>query len=363
MAAPARPAGQGAAAPADDFIAAIPKAELHLHIEGTLGPALRVALARRNGLPVPDVDPEADTQGYDYAGLEEFLAIYYEGMAVLRTERDFYDLTAAYLRRCRDGRIIYAEISFDPQPHLARGVPAEAFMAGILAAVDEARRDRSVSANLILCVNRDRPLDEAWPLFDILRPWRGRIVGFGLDSAERGNPPRKFAALFDRARAEGFRLTAHCDVDQVNSIGHIRECLDLLRLERIDHGVNAVEDPRVVETLIERDICLTVCPTWRPGDPGPRRLRRLRQLFDAGVRVTVNTDDPALFASGYLTNLLRAVQAQGGYSRAEIAALMRNAFLGSFATEAEKANMLERLDSFLAGEAWPGTAAGQTSRS
>ena len=331
----------------EDFIAAIPKAELHLHIEGTLGPALRVELARRNGLPVPDVDPEADTRGYDYASLEEFLAIYYDGMEVLRTERDFYDLTAAYLRRCRDENTIYAELSFDPQPHLARGVAPEAFMDGILAAVDEARGDRSVSANLILCVNRDRPLDEAWPLFDILRPWRGRIVGFGLDSAERGNPPRNFAALFDRARAEGYRLTAHCDVDQENSIDHIRQCLDLLRLERIDHGVNAVEDPRVVETLIERDICLTVCPTFRPGDPGPRRLRRLRELFDAGVRVTVNTDDPALFASGYLTDLLKAVQAHGGYSRAEIAALMRNAFVGSFAEEAEKRAMIGRLDRFL----------------
>ena len=331
----------------EDFVAAIPKAELHLHIEGTLGPALRVELARRNGLPVPDVDPEAETQGYDYASLEEFLAIYYDGMEVLRTERDFHDLTATYLRRCRDENTIYAELSFDPQPHLARGVVPEAFMGGILAAVDEARRDWGVSSNLILCVNRDRPLDEAWPLFDILRPWRDRIVGFGLDSAERGNPPRKFAALFDRARAEGYRLTAHCDVDQENSIEHIRQCLDLLRLERIDHGVNAVEDPRVVETLIERDICLTVCPTFRPGDPGPRRLRRLRRLFDAGVRVTVNTDDPALFASGYLTDLLRAVQTEGGYSRAEIAALMRNAFLGSFAAETEKAAMIARLDRFM----------------
>lgn len=332
----------------DDFIAAIPKAELHLHIEGTLGPALRVELARRNGLTAPDVDPDADILGYDYASLEEFLAIYYAGMDVLRTERDFYDLTAAHLRRCRDERIVYAELSFDPQPHLARGVAAGAFMGGMLAAADEARADWGVSSTLILCVNRDRPLDEAWPLFDILRPWRDRIAGFGLDSAERGNPPRKFAALYERARAEGYRLTAHCDVDQENSIEHIRQCLDLLRLERIDHGVNSVEDPRVVETLVERGVCLTVCPTWRPGDPGPRRLRRLRRLFDAGVRVTVNTDDPALFASGYLTNLLGAVQAQGGYSRAEIASLMRNAFLGAFAPPAEKAALIARLDRFMA---------------
>ena len=271
-----------------DFIAAIPKAELHLHIEGTLAPALRVALARRNGLPIPDVDPAADTQGYDYGSLEEFLDIYYRGMDVLRTERDFYDLTATFLRRCRDETAIYVELSFDPQPHLARGVAAEAFMAGILAAVDEPggtgrRRQPHPVRQPRPAIGRG-PAPVRYPAA-VARPDRRLRTG----SAERGNPPHKFAALFERARAEGYRLTAHCDVDQENSIGHIRECLDLLRLERIDHGVNAVEDPRVVETLIERDICLTVCPTWRPGDPGPRRLRRLRQLFDAGVRVTVNT--------------------------------------------------------------------------
>lgn len=331
-----------------DFIAGLPKAELHLHIEGTLGPAQRVAFARRNGLPVPDVDPAADSQGYDYADLEAFLAIYYDGMDVLRTEEDFHDLTRAYLQRCRDENILYAEIAFDPQPHIERGVVPEAFMGGMLAARQAADTDWNVKSNLILSVNRDRPLDQAWPLFDRLRPWRDDIVGFGLDSAEHGNPPRKFVALFDRARAEGYRLTAHCDVDQENSIGHIRECLDLLKLERIDHGVNSVEDPAVVEALVARDICLTVCPTWRPNDPGPRRLRRLRQLFDAGVRVTVNTDDPALFSSGYLTNLLSAVQAHGGYTEAELGQLSRHAMLGSFADDALQAQMIARLDGYLA---------------
>lgn len=329
------------------FIAGLPKAELHLHIEGTLGPAQRVLFAQRNGLPVPDVDPSADSQGYEYEGLEAFLAIYYDGMDVLRTEQDFHDLTLHFLQRCRDETVVYVELSFDPQPHLARGVPADVFMRGILSAREKARTEWGVQSNLIMCVNRDRPLDEAWPLFDLIRPWRDDVTGFGLDSAEHGNPPRKFADLFDKARAEGYRLTAHCDVDQENSIDHIRECLDLLKLERIDHGVNAVEDPAVIDTLIERDICLTVCPTWRPTDPAPRRLRRLRQLFDAGVRVTVNTDDPALFSSGYLTNLVAGVQEHGSYSKAEVGQLMRNAMLGSFADDKTKAGMIAQLDGYL----------------
>ena len=199
-----------------------------------------------------------------------------------------------------------------------------------------------------MCINRDRPLAEAMPLFDLVRPWREHITGLGLDSAERGNPPVKFTEVYGRARAEGYRLTAHCDVDQENSVQHIRQCIEVLGVERIDHGVNALEDPDLVETIKGSEICLTVCPTWRPGDSGPRRTRRLRRLFDLGVRVTVNTDDPALFASGYLTRTLTAVQATGDYSKIEMVALMRNAFLGAWVDEDERARMLERLAAYAA---------------
>jgi len=327
----------------DAFIAGMPKAELHLHIEGTIGPAQKIALARRNGVALPYADEAAVLDAYDYVDLEDFLRIYYEGIQVLVTEADFHELARTFYARCRDENIVYVDISFDPQPHLVRNVPIEAVMGGLVAAKTEARDAFGVSSNLIMCVNRDRPLEDALPLFDMIRPWRDHVIGLGLDSAERGNPPAKFADLYDRARAEGYRLTAHCDVDQENSVEHIRQCLDVLGVERIDHGVNALEDPDLVRTLEDREICLTVCPTWRPCDPAPRRTDRLKEMFDLGLRVTVNTDDPGLFASGYLTNTLQGVQKASGYSRADMVALMRNAMLGSWATDVEKKDMLARL--------------------
>ena len=332
----------------DAFIAGMPKAELHLHLEGTIGPEQRLALARRNGVTLPEAAEDDSSNTGDYADLEDFLRVYYDGIRVLVTERDFHEVTRALFERCRDNRIIHVEISFDPQPHLARGVSIEAVMGGILAARDEARAELGIGSTLIMCINRDRPLAESMPLFDLVRPWREHITGLGLDSAERGNPPVKFIDVYDRARAEGYRLTAHCDVDQENSVQHIRQCIEVLGVERIDHGVNALEDPDLVETIKGSEICLTVCPTWRPGDPGPRRTRRLRRLFDLGVRVTVNTDDPALFASGYLTRTLTAVQAAGDYSKNEMVALMRNAFLGAWVDEDERARMLERLAAYAA---------------
>ena len=330
------------------FIADMPKAELHLHLEGTIAREQRQILARRNGVTLPDAGENDSSATGDYADLEDFLRVYYDGLRVLVTERDFHEVTRTLFARCRDNRIIHVEISFDPQPHLARGVPIEAVMRGILAARAEARAELGISSALIVCVNRDRPLEEAMPLFDLVRPWREHITGLGLDSAERGNPPVKFTEVYERGRAEGYRLTAHCDVDQENSVQHIRQCIEVLGVERIDHGVNALEEPALVETIRAAGICLTVCPTWRPGDPGPRRTRRLRRLFDLGVRVTVNTDDPALFASGYLTRTLTAVQAASGYSKSEIVALMRNAFLGAWVSEDERAGMLRALSAYAA---------------
>ena len=330
------------------FIAGMPKAELHLHLEGTIGREQRLTLARRNGVTLTDAGENDSSVTGDYADLEDFLRVYYDGIRVLITERDFHEVTRALFERCRENRIIHVEISFDPQPHLARGVPIEAVLGGIVTARAEARAELGISSTLIMCINRDRPLEEAMPLFDLVRPWREHITGLGLDSAERGNPPVKFAEVYERGRAEGYRLTAHCDVDQENSTRHIRQCIEVLGVERIDHGVNALEDPALVEAIRAGGICLTVCPTWRPGDPGPRRTRRLRRLFGLGVRVTVNTDDPALFASGYLTRTLTAVQAASGYSKSEMIALMRNAFRGAWVSEDKRAGMLGRLSAYAA---------------
>jgi len=328
------------------FIEGMPKAELHLHIEGTIGPEKKIELAQRNRIKLPYKDKKEVVAGYNYTDLEDFLRIYYEGIQVLITERDFYEITRTFLKRCRKENIVYVEISFDPQPHLARKIPFEVFMGGILAAREEARDEIGVTSNLIMCVNRDRPVEEAFSLFDKVMPWRDEITGFGLDSSEFNNPPLKFADLYRRAQLDGYRLTAHCDVDQKNSVQHIWQCIDVLGVERIDHGVNSLEDPMLIDALKERDICLTVCPTWRPCDLKPRRTDRLKRLFELGVRVTVNTDDPGLFSSGYLTNTLCGVQSASGYSKSEMTKLMQNAFLGSWVSEEEKNGFLEQLSDY-----------------
>ena len=328
------------------FIAGMPKGELHMHLEGTIDAARRETLAHRNGITLAARGGSDSGETQAYTSLEDFLRVYYEGLEVLVEERDFHELTLAFLTRCRDENIVYAELSFDPQPHLARNVPIEHVMNGIQSAREDAQSALGIQSNLIMCVNRDRPLEEAWPLFDAVRPWRDQIVGFGLDSAEHGNPPSKFAALYERARDEGYRLTAHCDVDQEDSIEPIRQCLSLLGVERIDHGVNSLEDPGVIDQLRARNICLTVCPTWRSSDPGPRRLRRLRQLYEAGVRVTLNTDDPALFPSGYLTHLMTRVHQDGDYTLSDMLSFSRNAFLGSFATHETITGCIAQLDAY-----------------
>ena len=328
------------------FIEGMPKAELHLHIEGTIGPEKKIELAERNSIELPYKNEEEVISSYNYTDLDDFLRIYYEGIKLLITERDFYEITSSFLKRCNKENIVYVEISFDPQPHLARKIPFEVFMGGILAAREEARDEIGVTSNLIMCVNRDRPVEEAFSLFDKVMPWRDEITGFGLDSSEFNNPPLKFADLYRRAQLDGYRLTAHCDVDQKNSVQHIWQCIDVLGVERIDHGVNSLEDPMLIDALKERDICLTVCPTWRPCDLKPRRTDRLKRLFELGVRVTVNTDDPGLFSSGYLTNTLCGVQSASGYSKSEMTKLMQNAFLGSWVSEEEKNAFLEQLSDY-----------------
>ena len=328
------------------FIEGMPKAELHLHIEGTIGPEKKIELAERNSIELPYKNEEEVISSYNYTDLDDFLRIYYEGIKLLITERDFYEITSSFLKRCNKENIVYVEISFDPQPHLARKIPFEVFMGGILAAREEARDEIGVTSNLIMCVNRDRPVEEAFSLFDKVMPWRDEITGFGLDSSEFNNPPLKFADLYRRAQLDGYRLTAHCDVDQKNSVQHIWQCIDVLGVERIDHGVNSLEDPMLIDALKERDICLTVCPTWRPCDLKPRRTDRLKRLFELGVRVTVNTDDPGLFSSGYLTNTLCGVQSASGYSKSEMTKLMQNAFLGSWVSEEEKNGFLEQLSDY-----------------
>lgn len=339
-----------------EFVAGLPKAELHVHIEGTLTPERRWDLAQRNGIRLPYADvaavkaammfdaPDAPTY------LQKFLAAYYDGIEVLRTAADFRDITLDYLECCRAENVLYAELSFDPQAHTSRGVAFGAVMEGLEEGRRIGRERCGVETSLILCINRDRPLDTAMAALVEARSYRDRIVGFGLDSDELNNPPVKFRELYDCARAEGYRLTAHCDVDQPATRENIRQCLDILKVERIDHGINAIEVPALVDALRDRRITLTTCPTWRPIDTAPRRVDRIRVMHDLGLKVTLNSDDPGLFASATLGRMLPAVMVAGRFTPAEMGQFMINAFEGAWMAPALRDAFVRKTRDYIA--AW-----------
>jgi adenosine deaminase len=331
-----------------DFLTNIPKAELHLHIEGAIQAEMLLEMARRNGIDIPynSVGEVLAAQDYGEPALANFLNYHYSCVQVIRTERDLYDIALAFLKKCRQENIRHVELFFDPQVHLEHGLSFEAIIRGLQQGCEKGAEQFGVSSYLIMCANRDRPVEDAVRMLELAVPYRDYIIGVGLDSLEQDNPPVKFKDFFRRAREEGYRLTAHCDVDQENSPEHIRQCIYVLGVERIDHGVNCVDDPALVEAVKERNICLTVCPTWRVSDPGPRRLKRLRQMFDLGLPVTINTDDPEEFASRYLTSTMIGVQQGTGYSAEEMVQFMRNAFIGSWLDQDLKQAYLAELGAY-----------------
>jgi adenosine deaminase len=320
----------------EDFIRLMPKCELHLHIEGTLEPALRDRLAERNHVSLPP------RPAYDFHDLTSFLVGYYEGMSVLVTEPDFYELAYAYFEKAAAQGVVYAEIFFDPQGHTSRGVPFDTVIRGLRRAQLDARRVLGLHSQLIMCFLRDFQAEYAMATLLESLPYREWIVGVGLDSDERGNPPSKFAAVFARARAEGYLLTMHCDVDQQNSVEHIRQALVDIGVDRIDHGVNILEDPELVAEVKRRGIGLTLCPVSNRFVTDGTKAAELRQLLDEGVRVTVNSDDPAYFTAYVLENLL-TVREELDLSRAELVTLQRNAIEASWAPPTVRQEFLDRL--------------------
>lgn len=330
-----------------DFIAALPKAELHLHIEGTLEPELAFALADRNGVTLPYRNVEAMRSAYDFGNLQDFLDLYYQATSVLKTGRDFHDLTRAYLARGRAENIRHAEIFFDPQAHLRRGVPLGTVIEGLCAALDEAARNGGPSARLILCFLRDLDAADALATLDAARPWLDRIAGVGLDSAEAGNPPGKFAEVFARARALGLRAVAHAGEE--GPAAYVSEALDVLRVDRIDHGVHAIDDAALVARLARERVPLTVCPlsNVRLRVYPDMRGHPLRRLMEAGVVVTVNSDDPAYFG-GYVNANYRAARDALALTDAELAQLAKNSFEASFLSGAEKAAHIAEVESVAA---------------
>ncbi len=329
------------------FIQGLPKAELHLHIEGTLEPELMFALAERNGVSLPYDSVEALRAAYDFGSLQDFLDLYYQGMAVLLHEQDFYDLTWTYLERAQAQNVRHAEIFFDPQGHTERGVAFATAFEGIDRALRDAEAKLGLSGAPIMCFLRHLDQDQAFETLEQALPYRERIVAVGLDSSERGHPPAKFAEVFARARAEGFLAVAHAGEE--GPPDYVREALDLLQVRRIDHGVRAVEDEALVARLAESRIPLTVCPLSNVRLAVYRDMKQhpLRRMLEAGLMVTINSDDPAYFG-GYVNENYLAVHEALELSQRQLAEIARNSFEAAFLDDARKASLMGEVDAYAA---------------
>ncbi|MFG2285505.1 adenosine deaminase [Streptomyces sp. NPDC048595] len=325
-----------------------PKAELHLHIEGTLEPELAFALAERNGVTLPYATEDELRRAYSFADLQSFLNLYYALMAVLRTEDDFADLADAYLARAKEQGVRHAEIFFDPQAHTSRGVPVGTVVDGLARALDRAQETYGISTRLIMCFLRDESAESALATFEAARPYLHRITAVGLDSAEVGHPPAKFKEVFALAREAGLKCVAHAGEE--GPAAYVWEALDVLGVDRIDHGVRCMEDERLVARLAAEQVPLTVCPLSNV------RLRVIDDLadhplpamLDAGLLVTVNSDDPAYFG-GYADDNFTAVRDALGFDAETLRTLARNSFRASFLDEATRERYLAEVDAHGAG--------------
>jgi adenosine deaminase len=332
----------------DAYIAGLPKAELHLHIEGSLEPELMFELARRNGVSIPFDSVEAVRAAYDFSNLQDFLDIYYAGANVLLTEEDFHDLALAYFRRAAADNVRHAEIFFDPQTHTDRGIPFGVVAEGLLAGMKRAERELGVTSKLILCFLRHLDEHAAFDVLHQAEPWLDRIEGVGLDSSEVGHPPSKFQRVFERAGQMGLKRVAHAGEEGPPE--YVREALDLLHIDRMDHGNRSMEDEALIARLAASQMTLTVCPLSNlklcvvrdlKDHPVPEMLRR-------GLHVTLNSDDPAYFG-GYVNDNYRRLAEAVGLTRAQVKQLARNSFEGSFLGEAEKAARVAEVEAYAAG--------------
>jgi len=346
--APSTPGAQGRHdVPVDlgPFIDLMPKCELHLHLEGTLEPELKLELARRNGVDIGQSTVEEVRATYVFDSLASFLAVYYPAMDVLVTEEDFHDLALAYLRKAAAQNVRHAEVFFDPQVHVGRGVPFEAVVRGYHRATVEAEAELGITSSLILCIVRDLPVESAAETIRAALPFKDLIVGVGLDSDERGNPPAKFAEVFATAREAGFHLTMHCDIDQEDTVEHLRQALEDLGTERLDHGTNVVEDPRLLALVRERGIGLTCCPVSNSFVTDDSKAPVIAALLRTGVKVTVNSDDPAYFG-GYVNENARALAEAADLTPDELIQLQRNAFEIAWISAERREELLAELDAY-----------------
>jgi adenosine deaminase len=328
---------------AAQLAAAIPKAELHIHIEGSLEPELIFALAQRNGLSLPYASVDALRKAYAFTNLQSFLDIYYAGASVLLHEADFHDMAWAYFLRAKADNVVHTELFFDPQTHTARGVPMATVVQGLASACERARAELGISAALILCFLRHLSEEDAFATLDAALPYRQHFIGVGLDSSEVGHPPSKFSRVFARCRELGLHVVAHAGEE--GPPAYIWEALDDLKTERIDHGVRSLEDPALVAELARRRTPLTVCPlsNLKLCVVDDLKDHPMKRLLDAGLCATVNSDDPAYFGGYMNANFVQTVEALD-LTREHVVTLARNSFEASFVSEARRKELMAALE-------------------
>lgn len=327
------------------FIAGLPKAELHMHIEGSIEPALFIALAKRNNVTIAWKTEAELREAYSFRDLQSFLDLYYDGCRVLVNAIDFQDVTREYLMRAHADRVLHAELFLGPQGHTARGVPLRTVLEGTFAAMDAARREDGITSGLILLAQRHRSEEEALALLDAAMPWADRLLGFGLGGAEVGNPPSKFVEFFRQCRERGFKVVAHAGEE--GPAAYVREALELLDVQRIDHGNSSLDDSALLRVLAQRQVPLTVCPlsNLKLKVVASMDVHPLKKLMDAGLCVTVNSDDPSFFG-GYVNDNYIACQAALGLSRQALVALARNSFTAAFMPAAQRDAALAAIDAY-----------------
>ncbi len=332
---------------AAELAAAIPKAELHIHIEGSLEPELIFALAQRNGLSLPYASVEALREAYAFTNLQSFLDIYYAGASVLLQEADFHDMAWAYFLHAKADNVVHAELFFDPQTHTARGVAMATVIQGLASACKRAQAELGISAELILCFLRHLSEEDALATLEAALPFRAHFIGVGLDSSEVGHPPSKFSRVFGRCRELGLRIVAHAGEE--GPPAYIWEALNDLKTERIDHGVRSLEDPALVAELAKRRTPLTVCPlsNLKLCVVNDLKDHPMKRLLDAGLCALVNSDDPAYFGGYMNANFVQTVQALD-LSREDVITLARNSFEASFVSDARRAELMALLDNAIA---------------
>lgn len=328
-----------------DFIYQIPKAELHMHLEGSLEPELKLQLANKNNIDLGMTTVEEIKETYKFNDLTSFLGVYYPGMNVLQDRDDFYNLAMEYFKKVKTQNVRYAELFFDPQAHTTRGVPFEEIIEGYYKATQDAK-ELGITANLIMCFLRDMSEDSAVKHYEMALPYKDKILGVGLDSDERNNPPLKFEKLFKRAKEDGFNLTMHCDIDQIDSIKHIEDVLYTVKTSRIDHGTNIVENEKLVDYAVKNKIGFTCCPVSNSFVTDDMKGKEIKYLLDKGAKVTVNSDDPAYFQS-YIADDMLALADYIDLTKEDIIKLAKNSFEIAWISEDDKQAYLNEIDEFV----------------